>query len=174
MAAKKKLSSAEIFAIVAERFGDAIIEQSPEVAPAKNTGAREAFLAVRPERLAEVAAFCRDEPWLYFDLLSLISGVDYPERQVIEVVYALDSTLHNHWLLLKAILPRDAPKVPSVEGVWRTADWHERETYDLIGVIFEGHHNLVRILCAEDWVGHPLRKDYVMPETYHGIKNVIY
>jgi NADH-quinone oxidoreductase subunit C len=71
-------------------------------------------------------------------------------------------------------LPRDNPRVASVEKVWKTADWHERETFDLLGVTFEGHHNLVRILCAEDWEGHPLRRDYVMPESYRGIKNVVY
>jgi NADH-quinone oxidoreductase subunit C len=82
--------------------------------------------------------------------------------------------VHKHWLIVKVPLPRDNPRVASVEKVWKTADWHERETFDLLGVTFEGHHNLVRILCAEDWEGHPLRRDYVMPESYRGIKNVVY
>ena len=114
---------------------------------------------------------------LGFDLLSCISGVDYPEREEgpeIEVVYHLDSTVNHHGLTIKVKLPRSDPRVASVEEIWRTADWHERETYDLVGVVFEGHHNLVRILCAEDWVGHPLRKDYEPPDSFHGIKNVIY
>jgi NADH-quinone oxidoreductase subunit C len=63
------------------------------------------------------------------------------------------------------------PRIPTLENVYRTADWHERESFDLMGIEFEGHHNLIRILCAEDWEGHPLRKDYVMPEYYHDIPN---
>jgi NADH-quinone oxidoreductase subunit C len=167
MPTRNKLSSEEIFAIVREKFPDLVLEERLEVQG-------DPCLVVKPDQLLELATFCRDDERLRFDLLSCISGVDYPERQQIEVVYCLDSTVHNHWLILIVPLKREGPKVPSVEQVWRTADWQERETYDLVGVIFEGHHNLVRILCAEDWVGHPLRKDYVMPDTYHGIKNVIY
>jgi len=125
-------------------------------------------------RFVELTTFCRDDPRLSFDLLNCLSAVDYPDRDVIEVVYMLDSTSHKHRLVLKAPLSRKEPEIPTVENVWRTADWHEREAYDLLGVRFRGHHNLVRILCAEDWEGHPLRKDYVIPEEYHGIKNVVY
>ena len=124
-----------------------------------------------------VAGLCRDDSRLGFDLLSCITGVDYPEREdgaEIEVIYNLDSIANHHELTVKVKLPRDDPRIASVEEIWRTADWHERETYDLLGVVFEGHHNLVRILCAEDWVGHPLRKDYEPPDSFHGIKNVIY
>ena len=160
------LSRPEIHAIVKERFGDGVVEDHPE--------ARDPYIVVKPEILEDLAFFCRDESRLRFDLLSSITGVDYPDRNVIEVIYCLDSTPNKHWLIAKVLLPRDDPRVASVEKVWRTADWHERETFDLLGVNFEGHHNLVRILCAEDWEGHPLRKDYVMPETYRGIKNVIY
>lgn len=156
----------EIHAIVKEKFGDAVLEDHAE--------ALEPFIVVRPDVIEDLAYFCRDDARLQFDLLSSIAGVDYPDRKVIEVIYCLDSTPNNHWLIVKAALPRDNPCLRSVESVWRAADWHERETYDLLGVVFEGHHNLVRILCAEDWEGHPLRKDYVMPETYRGIKNVVY
>ena len=96
------------------------------------------------------------------------------EGAEIEVIYNLDSTANHHELTVKVKLPRSDPRVASVESILETADWHERETYDLVGVIFEGHHNLVRILCADDWVGHPLRKDYEPPDSFHGIKNVIY
>jgi NADH-quinone oxidoreductase subunit C len=160
------MERAAIHALVKEKFGEAMLEDHAEAA--------DPYVVVKPEVIEELGMFCRDEPRLRFDLLSCISGVDYPDRKVIEVIYCLDSTVHKHWLIVKAIVPRDAPRLPSVERVWRTADWHERETYDLLGVHFEGHHNLVRILCAEDWVGYPLRRDYVMPETYRGIKNVIY
>ena len=94
-----------------------------------------------------------------------------------EIVYHLFSMKHKHSLVLKVILPRwkegrpgELPEVPSVSGIWSTADWHEREVYDLNGVYFTGHPNLRRILCPEDWVGHPLRKDYEMPLEYHGIR----
>ena len=163
---KMGLERIQIHEIVKERFGAAVLED--------HTEAVEPFIVVRPEVVEDLAFFCRDDPRLRFDLLSCISGVDYPEKKVIEVIYCLDSTVQKHWLIFKAALPRDDARVPSVENVWKTADWHERETFDLLGVVFEGHHNLTRILCAEDWVGHPLRKDYVMPETYRGIKNVIY
>jgi NADH-quinone oxidoreductase subunit C len=166
MPTMKRLKREEVHAVVKEQFADLVVEEDLK--------AREPFLVVKPDRLVELATFLRDDPRLKFDLLSCISGIDYPDRKTIEVVYCLDSTLHNHWLILKVRLPREDPRAPSVESVWRTADWHERETYDLLGVHFEGHHNLIRILCAEDWEGHPLRKDYVIPETYHGIKNVIY
>lgn len=130
--------------------------------------------ANQDDRFVELMEFIRDDPRLRFDLLSCVSAVDYPDRETIEVVYFLDSTQHRHRLALKVPLSRKDPQIPSVEEVWRTADWHEREAYDLLGVRFRGHHNLVRILCAEDWEGHPLRKDYVIPEEYHGIKNVVY
>ncbi|MHB9044503.1 MAG: NADH-quinone oxidoreductase subunit C [Pirellulales bacterium] len=95
----------------------------------------------------------------------------------VEVVYHLTSLTHQHRLVLKVALPRwkggepgQEPELPSVSCVWRTADWHERELFDLVGVIFTGHPDLRRILCPEDWAGHPLRKDYEMPAEYHGIR----
>ncbi len=72
-------------------------------------------------------------------------------------------------LVLKVDLSRENPVVDSLTSVWRGANWHEREAFDLVGIQFTGHPNLVRILCAEDWVGHPLRKDYDYPTEYHGI-----
>ncbi len=151
---------------IKEQFGDAVVDDQRDVP--------DPFVVVAAERLKEVALFCRDDAELSFDLLNLVSGVDYPDRDTIEVVYALDSTAQKHRLILKVALPRAKPEVATVEDVWRTADWQERETFDLMGVNFVGHHNLVRILCAEDWEGHPLRKDYVIPDTYRGIKNVVY
>ncbi len=166
----------ELFGIVKERFGAAILEERLQ--------GPEPFLVFDPRAIGEMALFLRDDPRLRFDLLSLISTVDYPPQAgdaktparpgTIEVLYLLDSTVHRHRLILKARLDRDAPRIATVEKVWRTADWHEREAFDLMGVVFEGHHNLVRILCAEDWEGHPLRKDYAIPDTYHGVKNVVY
>jgi NADH-quinone oxidoreductase subunit C len=160
------LTREETHNTIKEQFSDSVVREE--------LGGPDPFLVIRGDALEAIAYFCRDDGRLEFDLLSCISGVDYPDRNVIEVVYCLDSTSLGHRLILKVELPRDEPTVATVESVWRTADWHERETFDLVGVDFAGHHNLVRILCAEDWEGHPLRKDYVIPETYHGIKNVIY
>ena len=159
----------QIIAVIKEKLPEAVVEEILDgVDP---------FVVVKAEQWGETAQLCRDDSRLGFDLLSCISGVDYPEREEgpeIEVIYHLDSTVNHHGITIKVKLPRSDPRVASVEEIWRTADWHERETYDLVGVIFEGHHNLVRILCAEDWVGHPLRKDYEPPDSFHGIKNVIY
>ena len=86
-----------------------------------------------------------------------------------EVRYNLHSMTHYHAIEIRIKTDRNDPKVPSVEQVWRIGDWFERETYDMYGIVFEGHHNMTRILCPEDWEGWPLRKDYETQETYHGI-----
>lgn len=118
-------------------------------------------LRVPRERWLEVARRLRDDERLGFDYLSLISAVDYKEKGF-QVVYHILSLLANKKLVVKVDAPeRDNPVVPSVVSVWPTADFHEREAWDLMGVRFEGHPNLKRILLREDWVGHPLRKDYV-------------
>jgi NADH-quinone oxidoreductase subunit C len=146
------------------------------------------WVEVAPSVLVEVAAYLRDEADLRFDMLNCITAVDYFEpdekkaKKVswdphIEVVYHLSSIEHKHTIVLKVKLPRwkddqaeELPEVPSLAGVFSTADWHEREVFDLSGVRFTGHPDLKRILCPEDWVGHPLRKDYEMPLEYHGIR----
>ena len=146
------------------------------------------WIEVAPEGIVDVCQYLRDEPSLSFDYLNCISGVDYlhtDEKKAAkagwephtEVVYHIFSMTHKHSLVLKVMLPRwqndqvgQLPKVPSVAGIWSTADWHEREVFDLNGIEFIDHPNLKRILCPEDWVGHPLRKDYEMPLEYHGIR----
>ena len=164
-----RLEIGQIIAVIKEKLPEAVVEEILDgVDP---------FVVVKAEQWGETAQLCRDDSRLGFDLLSCISGVDYPEREEgpeIEVIYHLDSTVNHHGLTVKVKLPRSDPRIASVEEIWQTADWHERETYDLVGVVFEGHHNLVRILCADDWIGHPLRKDYEPPDSFHGIKNVIY
>jgi len=146
------------------------------------------WIEVAPDGILEVCQHLRDEPSLAFDYLNSVTAVDYlhtDEKKAkkaawephFEVVYHLFSMQHKHSLVLKVMLPRwkddqpgVLPELPSVSSVWSTADWHEREVYDLLGVDFTGHPNLRRILCPEDWVGHPLRKDYEMPLEYHGIR----
>jgi NADH-quinone oxidoreductase subunit C len=117
-------------------------------------------LLVKGESLLEVAAYLKDTPGLDFDYLTAVSGVDYLD--CFEVVYHLNSIEHNHSLVLKArCYNRDNPTLPSVVGLWRTADFQEREIYDLLGISFEGHPNLKRIALWEGFEGHPLRKDFL-------------
>jgi len=155
------LDAAAIHARLVERFGDAIGTPAGQ--------GRDTSLEVAPERIAEVAGFLRDDPALAFDCLSNLSGVDYPKLGHIQVVYHLFSYRHRHWIVLKVNAQRDDPVVPTVAGIWSHANWQERETYDLLGVRFSGHPDLCRLLMPEDWPGHPLRKDFVEPEEYHGI-----
>ena len=115
---------------------------------------------VPKEHIVEVCSFLREDPELAFDYLSDLSGVDYPEHEKrFEVVYHLYSISKGHRVRLKVEVG-EGEAVPTVTGVWRTADWHEREAYDLLGIPFEGHPDLRRILLPDDWEGHPLRKEY--------------
>ena len=171
---------ASFFEKLKAKFGDQI--------NGSNLSALDPWIEVAAANLVEVCRYLRDEPSLRFNFLNCISGVDYfeadPKKAAktgwephTEVVYHLWSLPNKISLVVKVILPRwkndvvgEIPEVPSVAGVWSTADWHEREVYDLSGIRFVGHPNLRRILCPEDWVGHPLRKDYEMPLDYHGIR----
>jgi NADH-quinone oxidoreductase subunit C len=116
-----------------------------------------------------IAEFLRREPTLKFDWLACLSGVDYAADGKMAVVYDLWSSDLRHEFAVKVFCPRDNPHVPTVSDLWRAADWHEREAYDMFGIIFDGHPDLRRILMADDWEGFPLRKDYVFPRQYHGI-----
>jgi NADH-quinone oxidoreductase subunit C len=169
---------ADILKVVSERFGAQVVGSVAD--------AVDPWIEVAPAAIPEVGRFLRDEPSLRFNLLQCITGVDYlqtdPKRKIegqprIELIYHLESIVHKHRTVLKATLPRwkdgvegQLPEAPSVSGLWSTANWHEREVYDLMGVRFIGHPDLQRILCPDDWQGHPLRKDYQMPLEYHEIR----
>ncbi len=120
------------------------------------------FIKVPTTALVEVATFVKQDPRLDFKMCHCVSGVDYGEY--LASVIHLYSLTERHKLVLKTECPKEHPVVPSVALVWRGANWHEREAFDLLGIIYEGHPNLKRILLSEDWEGHPLRKDYVMPD----------
>ncbi|HYG68248.1 MAG TPA: NADH-quinone oxidoreductase subunit C [Anaeromyxobacteraceae bacterium] len=130
------------------------------------------FAVVKRERLLEVARFLRDEPDLAFEFLEDLTAVDWPKRNAIDVVYHLLSYRHRHAIVLKVEADRASPAVPSLDGVWKAANWMEREVFDLFGVTFEGHPDLRRILLPDDWIGWPLRKDYQEAGGWHGITNV--
>jgi NADH-quinone oxidoreductase subunit C len=119
---------------------------------------------VDPARILDVSRFMHDDERLKMDHLELLGGVDFKDR--IEVVYVLNSLKYNHRYTLKCRLPRENPSIHTVESVWKAANWHEREAYDMFGIVFEGHSDLRRILCPDDWEGFPLRKDYKYPKSY--------
>ncbi len=129
----------------------------------------QSWITVPPFSMKAVAKFLRDDPALRFNTLMCQSGVHYPDEDELGVTYHLHSTSHKHTLVLKVRVPIADPRVQSVEAIWKTADWHEREAWDLLGIVFDGHPNLKRILCPEGWEGHPLRKDYRQQETYLGV-----
>lgn len=129
----------------------------------------EPYCMADAQAVVEVCRVLRDDPELNFEVLSDLTALDWPKDEKIQVVYHLYSYSKRHAIVVKVDLPRDNPKVPTLEGVWKVANWFEREVFDLFGVIFEGHSDLRRIMLPEDWVGHPLRKDYVEQEEYDGI-----
>ncbi len=135
----------------------------------------ELTLHVRRERLPEVAANLRDDPALRFELCSGVSGVHYPEDagRELHAVYHMLSITHNRRVRLEVSAPDADPHVPSLVGVYPTCNWHERETWDFFGIIFDGHPALTRIQMPDDWKGHPQRKDYPLggiPVEYRGAK----
>ncbi|RPI80817.1 MAG: NADH-quinone oxidoreductase subunit C, partial [Planctomycetaceae bacterium] len=162
-----------------EKFGDRI------------TGANfeniDPWIEIDPAAIASVARYLKDEPALQFDALNNLSASDWFDADAkkqaklgeprLEVIYHLYSYTHRHYLILKVKLPRwqngesgRLPELDTVSQVWAIANWHEREAFDLVGINFLGHPDLRRILCSEDWEGHPLRKDYEFPLEYHGIR----
>ena len=163
-----------------QQFADRVLGADAE--------ALDPWIEVAPQAITDVCQWLRDEPELRFDTLHCVSGVDYlqvdPKKAAktkwephFEVLYHLSSMAKRHRLVLRVTLPRwkddvqgQLPELPSVMSVWRAGDWHEREVFDLSGVRFLGRPELRRILCPDDWEGHPLRKDYEMPTQYHGIK----
>ena len=128
---------------------------------------------VRREHLPAVAKLLRDEPQLRFEMCLGVSGVNYPEDagRELHAVYHLLSMTHNRRIRLEVSVPDADPHLPSIVSIYPTNDWHERETYDMFGIIFDGHPALTRILMPDDWPGHPQRKDYPLggiPVEYKG------
>ncbi len=143
-------------------FGAAIVD-------AKTEGVPDPWVKIAPAKMLEAATFLHDDDALNFDFCSCLSGVDYT-KGMLGVVYHLYSMTHRHKIVIKVDLPIATPDVPSVSSIWPTADWHEREAFDMLGIVFTGHPDLRRILLPDDWEGHPLRKDFKVPEFYQGMK----
>lgn len=150
-----------IYEALKSRLPEAVREFCAETA--------DAYVVIEPAHVRSVLTLLRDDPALRFEMLLLVTGVDRLDH--FEAVYHLASLAHGHRIALKATLAHDDPHIGSVAAIYPAARWHERETYDLMGIVFDGHPNMRRILLPDDWEGHPLRKDYVAPEEYHGISN---
>jgi NADH-quinone oxidoreductase subunit C len=133
----------------------------------------ELTLEVSRVQLPAVATVLRDDAVLRFELCLGVSGVHYPDDagRELHAVYPLLSITHNRRIRLEVTTPDADPHIPSLSGIYPTTDWHERETYDFFGIVFDGHPALTRIEMPDDWVGHPQRKDYPLggiPVEYHG------
>jgi NADH-quinone oxidoreductase subunit C len=159
----------EVKALLIEKFGEAVITGE------ETTGLQPALL-IHPDYIAKVCLELRDNPATYFDFLSCLTGIDYGvEAGCFGVVYHLASIPYQTQLVLKINQEHDRtgealPHFQSIVSVYQSADWHEREAYDMLGIYFEGHPDMRRLLMPDDWEGFPLRKDYKNAEYYKGIK----
>jgi NADH-quinone oxidoreductase subunit C len=154
------VSPEDLAARLRERFPDVLVARG------------EVTAIVGREELRTVLGHLREDPDLGLGFLSSITATDHPGREPrFWVVYELRSVRHHHRARVKVGLPGDDPRLPSVVDLFPTADWHERETYDFYGIVFEGHPNLARILLPDGWEGFPLRKDEELggvPTRYRG------
>lgn len=159
----------EIENLIIQEFGAKVISNTEANIP-------QPCLTIQTEKVAEVCLFLRDNQQTFFDYLSCLTALDNGLKEnTLEVIYHLNSIPFEHTLVLKIMIERNSqnealPKVPSVAEIWGSANWHEREAYDLVGIEFENHSDLRRILLPADWKGHPLRKDYGTDKNYHGIE----
>ena len=153
----------EIGALLQERFGAEVLDSFQDE--------RHGHVRVTPKVLLDAARFVRDDPSIRAEQIHDVTAVDWVDH--FEVVIHAYSVSKRHAVCLKVRTPsREEAKCPSVTPVWPGANWHERETWDLMGVWFDGHPDLRRILLPEDWEGHPLRKDEGNPLEYHGIPGI--
>ena len=153
------MNTEEIYQKIEEKFPGSILEFNRE--------ALQPWFQMNGDQFYDVCLYLRDDDEMDFDYLMNLSGVDYGEE--LGTVYHLYSMSKKHKVVLRVNVSRENPEIASVADLWRTADWHEREVYDLFGIVFKGHPDMRRLLLPEDWPGHPLRKDYVIPESYNGI-----
>ena len=155
----------EIHERLKEKFPDAIFDLKPSL----QTLFSDRFIEVKPEKIHSVLKFLKEDPSLFFDNILCISGADYKDR--FEVVYHFHSYKYLHKIEIKtSVTDREHPAIDTVSDLWKGANWLEREIYDMFGIAFNHHPDLRRILCPDDWEGHPLRKDYKHQEYYHDIK----
>jgi NADH-quinone oxidoreductase subunit C len=155
--------------MIPQEIHSALQELPDAVLEAKLDGVIDPFIKIAPGRIKDVSLVLRDDERMLFDSLMCLSGMDYTGGRL-GVVYHLNSTKWNHKIVLKVDVTAENPHCQSVESIWKIANWLEREAYDMYGIVFDGHPDLRRILMPDDWEGYPLRKDYQVPEYYHGMK----
>jgi len=153
------MNSDEIIKRVKENFATAVLETNTEI--------KQPYLIIEKDKIHDVIEFAKNDEKLKFDFLRSLSGVD--TENSFFLVYHLYSYPLKQEIVIKCKISRDDPKIDTVSDIYGAADWHERETFDLFGIIFNNHKDLKRILLPPDWVGHPLRKDYKEPKEYRGI-----
>ena len=159
----------DIQARLKAKFGDAVGELVTTPDAAKPTPKYfENWFTIDKKVWREAAEYLKFDRELLFDGLMCVAGIDGKEGKLTSA-YFLYSYIHRHRIAVKIDCTRDDPKMPSAQPVWMHADWMERESYDLLGIVYEGHRDLRRVLLPEDWIGHPLRKDFVEPKEYRGI-----
>ncbi len=159
--AKEKIMF-KIYNILANRFGeDTLLFFDDTLNP---------YIQVDSDQIQMLCIFMRYNPELKFSFFFSLCGVDYPDKNQITIVYHLFSIKLKKLCVLKSSVNRTHPELESIESVWKTAGWFEREVHDLLGVNFTNHSNMKRLLLPEDWIGHPLRKDYEEPATYHDME----
>lgn len=130
-------------------------------------------VVIEPHKMEAVMNLLKDDESSYCDLLSCLTAIDNgPETNTMEVIYNLYSIPLEHSIMVKTVISREKPEIHTVSHLWKTADWHEREAYDLFGITFHNHPDLRRILMPADWEGHPMLKDYEEPTTYRGMKTI--
>lgn len=161
-----------------EEICETLKQQFGEAVTGAEMRARRPYVVIESSRWSEVARFLRDDPRLGFNMLQCISSLDLLEDNKLAAVYDLFAIPQaegrqclklRHYFAVRVVVDRDHPHIPTVSDVWPAAEWHEREAFDMMGIVFDGHPNLTRILCPDDWEGYPLRKDYEFPLEYHGI-----
>lgn len=155
--------------MTAEQIAELLKQQFGDKITAAVTDGLHPRVHINAENWRAVAEFLFREPRLQLDWLQCHTGIDYVADNQMCCVYDLWSFELRHTIAVKVYTPREKPSIPSVADFWPAADWHEREAFDLLGIDFPGHPDLRRILCADDWEGFPLRKDYQFPREYHGI-----
>jgi NADH-quinone oxidoreductase subunit C len=167
----------KLFEILKKEFSDAIISLDTELPT-------EQIILVDPLQINKIGEFLRDNAEMKFNSLMCLSGVDDAngtktkeengaekiQGGTLSVYYHLHSIELKHKISLRVSTPREDANVESVENIWKCANWHEREAFDLFGIVFLNHPDLRRILMPYDWEGYPLRKDYKNPEFYEGMK----
>ena len=148
---------------------DEIIKFIESKAPDKTSrieGKKAIFIL--PDNWIKISKLLKNDSDLDFDYLMCISSYDKGDNKIYGAAYNLFSTTNNHYLEVRVEV-EDGISIPSVVALWQTANWHEREAYDMMGIKFTGHPNLRRILLSDDWEGHPLRKNFKEPDYYHGM-----